>query len=83
MHLIEITSTPAVAGDRNTAGGRPILAEGQDWPVCGCGQRMASILPFDIPTDVPAFGGEHLNDVHLLACPAACDPAAVRPVHQR
>ncbi|GAB3840286.1 hypothetical protein ACFPIJ_33890 [Dactylosporangium cerinum] len=27
MHLIEITSTPAVAGDRNTAGGRPILAD--------------------------------------------------------
>jgi hypothetical protein len=70
VHLIEITSTPAVAGDRNTAGGRPILAEGQDWPVCGCGQRMVLFFQLDIPADVPVFGGEHLL---AFQCPAHND----------
>jgi hypothetical protein len=56
MHLIEITSVPAVAGDRNTVGGWPILEPRQPWPVCGCGTRMVHFFQIDMP--VP--GGEHL-----------------------
>jgi hypothetical protein len=60
MYLIEITSTPAVAGDRNTVGGWPILDPGQPWPACQCGTRMVLFFQFDVPSDIPVFGGDHL-----------------------
>ncbi|GIE30415.1 hypothetical protein Ait01nite_034600 [Actinoplanes italicus] len=76
MHVIEMTDEPAEPGDRNTAGGRPILAPGQSWPVCTCGERMAFFFQIDVPDDVPDFGGEHLL---VFQCPvhneAAFGPA--------
>jgi len=60
MYLIEVTSTSAVAGDRNTMGGWPILDQLQPWPACRCGTRMVLFFQLDVPPDIPIFGGEHL-----------------------
>jgi hypothetical protein len=60
MYLVEVTSTPAVAGDRNTMGGWPILDPGQPWPACPCGIRMVLFFQLDLPPDIPIFGGDHL-----------------------
>jgi hypothetical protein len=60
MYVIELTAEPAVPGDRNTVGGRPILPAGQPWPQCTCGERMALFFQIDVPDDVAVFGGEHL-----------------------
>ncbi|MFD1367709.1 hypothetical protein [Actinoplanes sichuanensis] len=60
MRVIEMSSEPAVAGDRNTVGGRPILQSEEDWPDCTCGRRMALFFQIDIP------GGEHLL---VFQCP--------------
>ncbi|SBT51115.1 hypothetical protein [Micromonospora auratinigra] len=78
MYRIEITSTPAVAGDRNTVGGWPLLDADQPWPVCECGSRMALFFQLDVPADIPTFGGEHLL---AFQCPRhndACLPTAER-----
>jgi hypothetical protein len=75
--LVEITTMPAEAGDRDTIGGWPILEPDQPRPTCQRGIRTALFLQLDIPPDVPVFGGDH-----LLACPARCDPAAAWPVNQ-
>ncbi|MBW6433370.1 hypothetical protein KZ829_06375 [Actinoplanes hulinensis] len=72
MHAIEITSEPAVAGDRNTVGGWPILESKQSWPDCSCGKRMVLFFQLDVPDDIADFGGEHLLvfqcPVHNEAC---------------
>ncbi|MBF9130271.1 hypothetical protein I0C86_15090 [Plantactinospora sp. S1510] len=74
MYLIEITSTPAVAGDRNTIGGWPILDPGQTWPACRCGTQMALFFQLDIPLDVPTFGGDHLLAFQCPRHNEACFP---------
>ncbi|MFC6022032.1 hypothetical protein ACFP2T_38445 [Plantactinospora solaniradicis] len=74
MFLIEITSTSAVAGDRNTIGGWPILDPGQPWPVCRCGTRMALFFQLDLPPDVPTFGGDHLLAFQCPRHNEACFP---------
>ena len=60
MYLVEITTTPAVAGDRDTMGGWPILEPDQPWPTCRCGIRMVLFFQLDVPPDIPVFGGDHL-----------------------
>lgn len=70
MWVIETTSDVAVAGDRNTVGGWPVLAAEADWPVCTCGQRMIFFFQIDVPGDVPVFGGEHLL---MFQCPVHND----------
>jgi hypothetical protein len=75
VYLIELTDEPAGDG-RDTVGGRPVLAPGQDWPLCHCGQRMIFFFQVDIPDDVAAFGGDHLL---VFQCPKhndACFPPA-------
>ena len=71
-----MTPEPAVAGDRNTAGGWPILAPGLSWPDCTCGARMAFFFQIDVPDDIPVFGGEHLL---MFQCPVH-NEAAFGPV---
>ncbi|MCO8274886.1 hypothetical protein M1L60_30265 [Actinoplanes sp. TRM 88003] len=68
MHTIEIRPEPPAAGDRNTIGGHPVLADGQSWPACFCGRPMV----FFFQVDVPAFGGDHLL---VFQCPVHDDPA--------
>ncbi|MFC6021397.1 hypothetical protein ACFP2T_35160 [Plantactinospora solaniradicis] len=67
-----MTSEPAIAGDRNTVGGWPILEPGQSWPGCACGERMVLFFQIDVPDDIAGFGGEHLLvfqcPVHNEAC---------------
>ncbi|MEV4279179.1 hypothetical protein [Actinoplanes xinjiangensis] len=72
MYVIEMTSEPAVAGDRDTVGGRPILETEESWPDCTCGRRMALLFQIDVPADVPHFGGEHLL---VFQCPIHNDAA--------
>ena len=74
IYLIEVGSAPAVADTRNTVGGRPILAAGQSWPACDCGERMVFFFQVDVPADIPVFGGDHLL---VFQCPKhndACFP---------
>jgi hypothetical protein len=72
MRVIEMTSEPAVAGDRNTVGGWPVLESEQSWPDCTCGRRMALFFQIDVPDEVPGFGGEHLL---VFQCPVHNDAA--------
>ncbi|GIE77334.1 hypothetical protein Aph02nite_32840 [Actinoplanes philippinensis] len=72
MRVIEMTSEPAVAGDRDTVGGWPVLDAGQSWPECTCGRRMALFFQIDVPADVAVFGGEHLL---VFQCPVHNDAA--------
>ena len=76
-HKLEIGSEPPAEPARNSVGGRPFL-DGQDWPECCCGERMALFFQFDIPSDLEPFGGDHLFVFHCRAhndasCPEVVD----------
>jgi hypothetical protein len=61
---------------RATSGGRPILAEGQAWPVCdNCGERLCLYLQFDVePAFKLAFApGSHLLIFHCKSCGRSLD----------
>lgn len=67
-----VGSERAGEGERNTVGGWPFLDVGRAWPVCDCGERM-----------VLFFHGLFLgNEVHIVACPERCNPAAAWPIAQ-
>jgi hypothetical protein len=72
MWVIELSGEAAVAGDRNTVGGWPVLGPGVEWPDCTCGVRMALFFQIDVPEDIPHFGGEHLL---FFQCPVHNDPS--------
>ena len=58
---------------RNTSGGRPIMADGQPWPVCGyCEERMSLYLQFDVEDRFElAFPvGSHFLLFHCQDCDA-------------
>lgn len=68
--MVEVEDEPAAAGERNSIGGTPVL-DGQ-WPSCFCGERMDFYLQFDIPTEVPVFGGYHLLIFRCVGHDEAC-----------
>jgi hypothetical protein len=72
MWVIEESGQAAVAGDRNTIGGWPVLGPETPWPDCTCGVRMAFFFQIDVPEDHPVFGGEHLL---MFQCPVHNDPS--------
>lgn len=53
-----------VSGDseRDGIGGAPILREGQEWPVCQCGERMVLFFQLDVRAEygLPFAAGSHL-----------------------
>ncbi|MFI9354908.1 hypothetical protein [Streptomyces lydicus] len=63
-HVIEIGTEPLEHPTRNSVGGWPFFDEGQEWPECFCGLRMALFFQFDIPSDLEPFGGDHLLVFH-------------------
>ncbi|WP_433591081.1 hypothetical protein [Nocardia sp. CA-145437] len=69
-YVIDVSDEPAVAGDRDTIGGWPVLDADQPWPVCDCGARMALYFQVRIPDDVPHFGGDQLL---VFQCPLESD----------
>ncbi|MBB5958214.1 hypothetical protein FHS29_004822 [Saccharothrix tamanrassetensis] len=73
-YLVESTRDPVDAGSRDTIGGWPILPAGEPWPSCFCDERMVLFFQFDIPADIPAFGGDHLL---VFQCPAHNDVAVL------
>jgi hypothetical protein len=80
VYVIELTDEPAgQPATRDTIGGRPILAAGQDWPRCYCDRRMILFFQVDVPDDVPTFGGDHLL---VFQCPEDND-AAIPPTGPR
>ncbi|GAB2588017.1 hypothetical protein Aab01nite_49340 [Paractinoplanes abujensis] len=68
IHTIVTGDEPAVAGDRNTIGGWPLLAADEPWPACFCGKPMV----FFFQLDVPQFDGDHLL---VFQCPVHDDAA--------
>ncbi|MEV5340162.1 hypothetical protein AB0K93_17010 [Streptomyces sp. NPDC052676] len=59
---------------RDSVGGWPYLEEGQGWPECFCGARMAFFFQVDVARDVEIFGGDHLLVFHCGAHNEATDP---------
>jgi hypothetical protein len=67
---------------RNSIGGHPFLV-GPDWPRCHCDRRMILFFQLDVPTDLPAFGGDHLL---VFQCPQhndACFPPSGNRLPER
>ncbi|MEV4343170.1 hypothetical protein AB0J83_01630 [Actinoplanes sp. NPDC049596] len=64
--IVMETGPAATAGDRDTIGGWPLLADGQEWPSCYCGERMVFFFQADLPE------GEHLS---VFQCPVHDDAA--------
>ena len=63
---------------RATSGGRPIMAEGQAWPLCAyCDQRLALYLQFDVEERFQlAFpAGSHILLFHCPDCRRAIPPS--------
>ncbi|OMI33281.1 hypothetical protein SPAR_42274 [Streptomyces sparsogenes DSM 40356] len=73
-YAIEVGSEPLDRPARNSVGGRPFLDEGQEWPECFCGERMALFFQLDVPQDVEPFGGDHLLVFHCRAHNDASEP---------
>jgi hypothetical protein len=69
-HSIEVGTEPLAGPARNSLGGWPFLAEGQEWPECFCGERMALFFQLELPPDLGAFGGDQLAVFH---CPVHND----------
>ncbi|MEV0538379.1 hypothetical protein [Nocardia salmonicida] len=67
---INVSEQAAVAGDRDSIGGWPLLDATQPWPVCGCGVQMALYFQVAVPADVPHFGGDQLL---VFQCPDESD----------
>jgi hypothetical protein len=63
-YAIEVGTEPLAGPTRNSVGGWPCFEEGQEWPTCFCGERMALFFQLDIPSDVEHFGGDHLLVFH-------------------
>jgi len=63
-YAIEVGTEPLARPTRNSVGGWPCFEEGQEWPTCFCGERMALFFQLDIPSDVEHFGGDHLLVFH-------------------
>ncbi|MEU5607883.1 hypothetical protein AB0H03_03860 [Streptomyces sparsogenes] len=73
-YAIEVGGEPLDRPARNSVGGRPFLDEGQEWPECFCGERMALFFQLDVPQDVEPFGGDHLLVFHCRAHNDASEP---------
>ncbi|WP_327325639.1 hypothetical protein OG735_26555 [Streptomyces sp. NBC_01210] len=73
-YMIEIGTEPLDRPARNSVGGWPFLDDGQEWPRCFCGERMALFFQLDVPADVEPFGGDHLLVFHCGAHNEASDP---------
>ncbi|MGJ3560719.1 hypothetical protein ACR6C2_29165 [Streptomyces sp. INA 01156] len=71
---IEIGTEPLERPARNSVGGWPCFDDGQEWPRCFCGERMALFFPLDLPDDIEFFGGEHLSVFHCAHHHDAADP---------
>ena len=74
MYVVEVTSTPAVPGDRDTLGGWPVLDPDTPWPACPCGAPMVLFFQLDLPPDVAVLGGEHLLAFQCPQHNEACFP---------
>ncbi|MFU9032962.1 MULTISPECIES: hypothetical protein [Streptomyces] len=73
-YAIEVGTEPLDRPMRNSVGGWAFLADGQEWPECFCGERMALFFQFDIPFQVEHFGGDHLLVFHCRAHNDAAEP---------
>ncbi|MGA5806686.1 hypothetical protein ACPC3D_32405 [Streptomyces cellulosae] len=71
---IEIGTEPLDRPARNSVGGWPYFNDGQEWPRCFCGERMALFFQLDLPDDIEFFGGEHLSVFHCAHHNEASDP---------
>ncbi|GAA3499579.1 hypothetical protein ACF09G_09695 [Streptomyces albogriseolus] len=71
---IEIGTEPLDRPARNSVGGWPYFVDGQEWPRCFCGERMALFFQLDVPEDIEFFGGEHLSVFHCAHHNEASDP---------
>ncbi|MGW4023878.1 hypothetical protein [Streptomyces sp. NPDC005009] len=74
---IEIGTEPLDRPARNSVGGWPYFDDGQEWPRCFCGERMALFFQLDLPDDIEFFGGEHLSVFHCAHHHDASDPVTV------
>ena len=80
--MVRISPGRRVRRARATSGGRPILARGQDWPVCGhCSERLSLYLQFDVE---PRFATPFVAGSHFLLfnC-TSCDSIPVAPPRER
>ncbi|UYQ63989.1 hypothetical protein [Streptomyces peucetius] len=73
-YMVEVGTESLDRPARNSVGGRPFLDDGQEWPRCFCGERMALFFQLDVPADVEPFGGDHLLVFHCGAHNEASDP---------
>ncbi|GAA4581054.1 hypothetical protein GCM10023176_61400 [Micromonospora coerulea] len=76
VHAVEVGTEPLDGPMRNSVGGWPFLDDGQEWPECFCGERMALFFQLDIPPDVEIFGGDHLLVFHCRAHNDASEPVS-------
>jgi hypothetical protein len=82
MYVVRISSSRRDQQVRATSGGRPILAKGQDLPVCAlCNDRLSLYLQFDVEQRfaLPFEAGSHF----LLFNCASCDAIPVAPPRGR
>lgn len=80
MYVATSNGDLAQPGDRNTIGGWPVLPAQEPWPLCFCGERMVLFFQFDIPSDIAAFGGDH---VLVFQCPAHNDAVVTEGALER
>ncbi|MCK7622415.1 hypothetical protein MUU72_04670 [Streptomyces sp. RS10V-4] len=70
---MDVGTEPLAGPARNSVGGWPFLDEGQPWPECFCGERLALFFQLDLPPDLGPFGGAHLLVFHCRAHNDATD----------
>ncbi|GAA1933876.1 hypothetical protein [Kitasatospora viridis] len=73
-YAVEVGVEPLGGPVRDSVGGWPFLDEGQGWPECFCGERLALFFQLDVPGDVAHFGGDHLLVFHCRVHNEASDP---------
>ncbi|MBW1603165.1 hypothetical protein JJV70_13835 [Streptomyces sp. JJ66] len=73
-YALVVGSEPLDRPARNSIGGWPFLDEGQQWPECFCGERMALFFQLDLPDVLGPFGGDHLLVFHCLTHDDASKP---------
>ncbi|MDH6580300.1 hypothetical protein [Kitasatospora sp. MAP5-34] len=71
---IEVGEQPLDRPAANSIGGWPFLDADQEWPSCGCGERMALFFQLDLPPEIAHFGGDHLLVFHCRAHNDASNP---------